>query len=162
VRAGDAREDRVTEPGTTSRPVGASAMVVRMPRDPDSLPSLEPIEPMTRLEKPRRTVVSDSLDVAVDDLPSPPAGGTPRDARRELRELVDLLCCRLRGVEAQVVSLARELADPSRRGADDDRARALVTSSVEAVRAGLRAVDRCEQWLGLERRSRPVTPIPAS
>jgi len=145
----------------------------RMPHEPEPLPPSEPTEPFvdssvpepaTRLEKPRRierTVAMDSLDVAVDDLPPAPAGGTPRDVQRELRELVDLLRCRLRSVEAQVVSLSRELTDPSRRGADDDLARALVTSSIEAVRAGLRAVDRCERRFGLESRQRRVpSPIP--
>lgn len=146
----------------------------RMPPEPDPLPPAEPTEPLvdssvsgleTRLEKPRRaerTAVADSIDVAVDDLPAAPVGRTPRDAQRELREVVDLLRSRLRAVEAQVVSLARELAASPRSADDEDRARALVTSSIEEARAGLRVIDRCELRFGIERGSRPATPIPTS
>lgn len=117
----------------------------------------------TVLDRPRRIehIVDMDGDVSIDDLPAAPAGVAPRDARRELREVVDLLRSRLRAVEAQVVSLARELAARGRAAEDDDRARALITSSIGEVRAGLQAIDRCELRLGIERRPRPATPIPA-
>jgi len=120
-----------------------------------------PTSSETKLDRPNRIerTVVERAEVSVDDLPT--VDPTPRDSRRELREVFDLLRDRLRRVEAQVVSLSREISGSPRTADDDARARALVTSSIEEARAGLRAIDRCESRLGVERGPRTATPIPA-
>jgi hypothetical protein len=98
---------------------------------------------LTKLEIPRpieRTVsLTASVEVDVDDLPAPLVVARPPD----VAELFGALRYQLHRAEAQVVSAGRELIQVAEdRGASSvDRALHLVTASVDAVRAALRALD---------------------
>jgi hypothetical protein len=104
-------------------------------------PELVGAAPMVTLfDKPPRErtlhLAEGYLDVAVDDLPPPPA--VPRDAGRDLARLLEGLLGHLHGVEAQVTSLGRELATPD--GITSERAVRLVMSSVAAIRTAISTI----------------------
>lgn len=116
----------------------------------------------TRAERPQRdrTITQTSSEIDVDDLPGAPDAAP---ARRDVAEVVEILRYQLHHVEAQVVSLGRELMAATASAAaqadtppDPQRALHLVTSSITAARTALRAVDR----LDVTAPRRPRTPIP--
>jgi hypothetical protein len=115
----------------------------------------------TRYDKPPRsprehTVTLTHSTVDVDDLPCAPAAAP---ARRDITEVVEILRYQLHQVEAQVVSLGRELmATVQGVPSDPQRALHLVTSSITAARTALRVVDRLDSRPVAPRR--PRTPIP--
>jgi hypothetical protein len=126
-------------------------------------------ETRCELPTPRETtrlMTESSLDISVDDLPAP-AGtvsitrATARHVRLEAAELVERLRYLLYAVEAQVVSLGRELVAMSTADARPSQtAFHLVTTSISHARSALRGVDRFEVAIGAERVRRTPQPVP--